>query len=98
MKGVEEMKKTILAMLLAGSACANAAGGTAALEKTFWVCDYLSTTYGVHAVPIAACAHVMDEIKRLNHKDDYEGFLRWWRQNKEVEHAKLRGVSGAKRL
>src|SRR4051812_48731770 len=37
----------------------------AELESAFWACDYLATTRGVDATPVATCGAVYDELKAL---------------------------------
>jgi hypothetical protein len=63
----------------------------AELEKAFWVCDYVATTRGVHAAPVAICSAVTDEIKNAKFGGDFEELLKWWRQKKPSEHQRLAG-------
>ena len=92
------------AALLAASACAAAneppavnapaAEGPgevalAQLERTFWVCDYLATTEGVHGRHITTCRNATDELKRVKFGGSFRELLKWWREHKAVEHAKL---------
>jgi hypothetical protein len=74
------------------SAAAEAdAGATvvADLEAAFWVCDYIATTRGVEATPIAICGAVYDELKAAKFAGDFGELLAWWKQNKVVEHLKI---------
>jgi hypothetical protein len=59
------------------------------LERAFWACDYVATTEGVSATPIAACKHATEALRRQKFGDDFEAFLSWWRQNKAAEHLKM---------
>jgi hypothetical protein len=63
----------------------------AELEKAFWACDYVATTRGVHAAPVAICSAVTDEIKNAKFGGDFEELLKWWQQKKPSEHQKLAG-------
>lgn len=64
-------------------------GGVEQLEKAFWVCDYVATTEGVLAAPLAACRFVNEELMRLKFAGDLDALLHWWRENKAAEHLKL---------
>jgi hypothetical protein len=59
------------------------------LEQTFWACDYLATTRGIHAAPVELCSVVTDELKQHKFGGDFLNLLEWWRQNKLVKHAQL---------
>ena len=65
------------------------AGDTAELESAFWACDYVATTRGVGATPIAACRHATESLKREKFGGSYPALLEWWRDNKESEHLKM---------
>ena len=58
------------------------------LERAFWYCDYVATTEGLHATPIAACRFATEELKRAKFGGNFQEFLEWWRDNKEAEHVK----------
>jgi hypothetical protein len=66
-----------------------AAPATAELEAAFWACDYVATTRGVSATPIAACRHAMESLKREKFGGSYPALLEWWRVNKAAEHLKM---------
>jgi len=69
---------------------ANALANTVAeLESAFWACDYVATTRGVDATPVAICGAVYDELKTLKFGGDFGELLAWWKQNKPVEHERL---------
>jgi hypothetical protein len=59
------------------------------LESAFWACDYVATTRGVDATPVAICGAVYDELKTLKFGGDFGELLAWWRQNKPAEHERL---------
>ena len=59
------------------------------LEHAFWVCDYTATSRGVHATPMALCAAVTDQLKKVRFGGSFEDMLAWWRKNKPAEHGKL---------
>ena len=61
----------------------------AQLERTFWICDYLATTQGVHGRHIITCRNATDELKRVKFGGSYRDLLQWWRENKAEEHRKL---------
>jgi hypothetical protein len=61
----------------------------AQLEKGFWTCDYIATTHGVHAAPVATCSAITDELKNQKFGGDFAELLEWWRANKRAEHQKL---------
>jgi hypothetical protein len=65
----------------------------AALEQGFWLCDYVATSKGVYATPIVECSAIMDRLQSRKFGGDYEELLAWWRENKPVEHERLRAVS-----
>jgi hypothetical protein len=69
---------------------ANARANTLAeLESAFWACDYVATTRGVDATPVAICGSVYDELKTLKFGGDFGELLVWWKQNKPAEHERL---------
>jgi hypothetical protein len=68
---------------------AAAAADTAELERAFWACDYVATTRGVSATPIAACRHATESLKREKFGGSFPALLEWWRDNKEGEHRKV---------
>ena len=78
---------------VAGDASRQAASPDAArmgeLERAFWACDYVATTRGVGATPIAACRHATESLKREKFGGSYPALLEWWRDNKESEHLKM---------
>jgi hypothetical protein len=59
------------------------------LERAFWACDYVATTKGVSATPIAACKLATEALKKQKFGGDFEAFLSWWRENKPSEHLKM---------
>ena len=61
----------------------------AQLERTFWVCDYLATTEGVHGAHIVTCRYATDELKKQKFGGSFRELLQWWRENKVAEHRKL---------
>lgn len=61
----------------------------AELETAFWLCDYVATTRGVEATPIAICGAVYDELKTVKFAGDFAELLAWWKQNKVLEHRKI---------
>jgi hypothetical protein len=66
-------------------------GGSRAdnLAAAFWFCDYVATTRGVEATPIAMCSAAYDELKTVRFGGDFAALLDWWQQNKIVEHRKV---------
>jgi hypothetical protein len=71
---------------------APAAALPADLENAFWVCDFVGTTYGVSAAPVALCSEVTTALQEQKFGGDFAQFLEWWGQNKTVEHSKLAAV------
>ncbi len=63
--------------------------GYTSLEQAFWNCDYVATTRGVGAVPMAACSAIYTELKNQKFGGDFAEMLGWWRENKVVEHRRL---------
>lgn len=61
----------------------------AELERAFWACDYIATTQGVSAAPIAACKLATEALKQHKFGGNFEEMLNWWRTNKAAEHLKL---------
>ena len=61
----------------------------ARLESAFWACDYVATTRGIQATPIAACRHATEELKRQKFGGSFNRLVEWWRDNKAAEHRRL---------
>lgn len=61
----------------------------AKLERAFWACDYVATTEGVQATPMAACRHVTEELKQQKFAGSFQQLLEWWRANKAAEHRRM---------
>jgi hypothetical protein len=82
-----------LAMVALGAfvtvAIANAETRSASLERQFWYCDYVGTTRGVDAAPMAKCSAVTEQFMNSRFGSDYSKFLAWWKQNKLFEHNRL---------
>lgn len=71
------------------------AADLAALENAFWYCDYVATTRGVLAAPIAACQLATNELKARKFGGRSGDLEAWWRENKAVEHERQRLDGGA---
>ena len=65
------------------------AGDIAALEDAFWYCDYMATTHGVLATPMAACQFATSELKARKFGGSYRALATWWQENKDAEHGRL---------
>ncbi len=65
------------------------AGDLAALESAFWYCDWVATTEGVHATPMAACHFATSELKARKFGGSSRALAAWWRENKAAEHGRL---------
>lgn len=59
------------------------------LEAAFWFCDYVASTRGVEATPIALCSAAYDELKTVKFGGDFGALLDWWKENKMVEHGRI---------
>jgi hypothetical protein len=59
------------------------------LERAFWACDYVATTHGVLATPVAACRYATEELKQQKFGGSFAQLLEWWRANKAAEHRRL---------
>lgn len=59
------------------------------LERACSICDYIGTTEGVLAAPIALCTTVTRELEQTKFGGDHERMLAWWRENKPAEFSKL---------
>ena len=66
----------------------------AALEQAFWHCDYVATTQGVLAAPMAACRFATDELKARRFGGSFRALTQWWQENKAAEHQRLRRAAG----
>jgi len=66
-----------------------AEGGAEALERTFWICDYVASTRRMQFVSLDLCAAITDLIKTEKFGGDYEEMVEWWRERKPAEHLKL---------
>lgn len=62
------------------------------LEQAFWSCDYVGTTYGVQAAPVAFCADVTQALREQKFGGDFDQMLQWWRQNKPAAHAAIESL------
>ena len=65
------------------------AGDIAALESAFWDCDWVATTEGVLATPMAACQFATGELKARKFGGSSRALAAWWRANKDAEHGRL---------
>lgn len=65
------------------------AGDIAALESAFWYCDWVATTEGVLATPMAACQFATSELKARKFGGSYRALAAWWQENKAAEHGRL---------
>ena len=63
------------------------------LEHAFWACDYVGTTYGVSAAPVAFCSETTSALLQQNFGGDFDQMLAWWRQNKVAQHARLQATA-----
>ncbi|MGZ8267589.1 MAG: hypothetical protein ACXWUU_09025 [Burkholderiales bacterium] len=62
------------------------------LERAFWTCDYVATTRGVHAAPVALCSAVTAALQDQKFGGDFLELLDWWRRNKIAEHGRFQSV------
>ena len=62
----------------------------AQLEEIFWACDYVATTRGVDATPVAQCATATRELRRVKFANSFHALLAWWQENKAAEHERVR--------
>jgi hypothetical protein len=60
-----------------------------AIEKAFWVCDYVASTRGMQFVSLDLCEAITDLIKTEKFGGDYDEMVEWWRERKPAEHLKL---------
>jgi hypothetical protein len=58
------------------------------LERTFWTCDYLATHFGT-AGDTGTCASAYQLLKERKFGGRFDDLLRWWQDNKAVQHARL---------
>ncbi|MGZ5090254.1 MAG: hypothetical protein ACXWCY_31710 [Burkholderiales bacterium] len=65
------------------------------LEQAFWACDFVGTTYGVDAAPVAFCSEVTAALQEQKFDGDFGRLLEWWKQNKPTQHARLESVEVA---
>jgi hypothetical protein len=68
---------------------------SAEIERLFWECDYIATTFGIGLEEGAYCATISDEVKRRKFDGDFNAMLAWWQLNKAAEHAALAARSRA---
>ena len=61
----------------------------AEVEKAFWICDYIATTYGVEGSPATTCGQAYEELKRAKFNGDFDELVTWWAANKAEQHASL---------
>ena len=60
------------------------------LEQAFWACDYIGTTRGLQAAPVAFCSEVTAALQEQKFDGDFGRLLEWWKQNKPAQHARLK--------
>jgi hypothetical protein len=60
-----------------------------AIEKAFWVCDYVASTRGMQFVALDLCEAITDLIKTQRFGGNYDEMVEWWRERKPAEHLKL---------
>lgn len=77
------------APVAAAASPVEAAGDIAALESAFWYCDWVATTEGVLATPMAACQFATSELKARKFGGSYRALAAWWQENKAAEHGRL---------
>lgn len=90
----KSVKAWMLATALAcaaGSAAAQdaAAPSLAALERSFWACDYQASTTGVDLSTGARCGELTDTLRQRKFSGDFTAMLAWWREHKALEHLAL---------
>ena len=78
--------------LAAQPAVSVATQSPADLEQAFWVCDYVATTQGMDAAPVALCSEVTAALRDQRFGGDFGELLEWWRQNKMVAHGRLQAI------
>jgi hypothetical protein len=76
--------KQVTTLLLFFSFCVHA---TSDLEKTYWDCDYVSTTQGMSLSEGVECVVIYDKLVKEKFKGSFENFLNWWKENKDKEHS-----------
>jgi hypothetical protein len=57
------------------------------LERHYWDCDYASAQSLLDSSSAANCSLVYERLKTEKFHSDFPRFLRWWKTNKEREHA-----------
>ena len=67
----------------------------AALEKQFWVCDYIGSTRGIEGPHGVACGANYEELKQTKFGGDFEKLVAWWRLNKIAQHQALESAGSA---
>ena len=60
-----------------------------AIERAFWICDYVASTRGMQFVSLDLCAAVTELIQTERFGGDYDEMLEWWRERKPAEYLKL---------
>ena len=65
------------------------------VEQAFWACDYVGTTHGVQAAPVAFCSEATTTLIQQKFGGDFEQMLEWWRQNKAAQHGRFEAASVA---
>ena len=60
-----------------------------ALEKLFWMCDYISTKRVMDFSEAVSCSNVFERIKKEKFNGNYSAFMTWWKENKDTEHFML---------
>jgi hypothetical protein len=46
-------------------------------EQAFWACDFVGTTYGADAAPVALCSEVTDALQEQKFDGDFGRLLEW---------------------
>ena len=69
--------------------CPVALAEPSSTERMFWTCDYVATTRGLDATPVAACSAATDQLRDEKFGGDFLRMLDWWRENKLTAHARM---------
>lgn len=83
----------LAAVTPASQAQGAAPASVAELERTFWVCDHLSTHQRIDSATAVSCSLAYEALKARKFNGDFTALLAWWRENKQAEHLAIESRS-----
>ena len=61
----------------------------AQIERAFWACDHMASTYGMGETDAVACSGATEQLKQQKFGGDFGALLTWWRAAKGAMYETL---------